>query len=74
MNEKIARYQEIERRGLLDKLSTEKRAMWEEYKSRHPELSNKAGLTSEQYQDAMKKAKELNKQLGVINEDGSVKD
>ena len=49
MNEKIARYQEIERRGLLDKLSTEKRAMWEEYKSRHPELSNKAGLTSEQY-------------------------
>ena len=33
-SEKIARYEEIERRGLLDKLPPEKQALWAEYKSR----------------------------------------
>lgn len=73
MNDIIARYQEIERRGLLDKLSPEKRAMWGEYKSRHPELSSSGGLTQEERQVAMQKAREINKQLGVINDDGTTK-
>lgn len=38
MEDKIARYQEIERRGLLGQLPQEKQEIWQEYKSRHPEL------------------------------------
>lgn len=34
MNEQIARYQEIERRGLLDKLPIEKQQLWAEIKQR----------------------------------------
>lgn len=70
MNDKIARYQEIERRGLLDKISPEKRAMWEEYKSRHPELSGGLGLTADQRQEALNKAKELNEQMGIPSDGG----
>lgn len=33
-SDKIARYEEIERRGLLNKLPPEKQALWAEYKSR----------------------------------------
>lgn len=35
MEEKVARMQEIERRGLLDRLTPRQRAGWEEYKRRH---------------------------------------
>lgn len=35
LEEKVARMQEIERRGLLDRLSPRQRAGWEEYKRRH---------------------------------------
>lgn len=38
MDDKIAKYQEIERRGLLGRLSPEKQQIWAEYKSRHPEI------------------------------------
>ena len=31
----VQRFEEIERRGLLDEVDPEKRAMWEEYKRRH---------------------------------------
>ena len=39
MEDIVARYQEIERRGLLDKVSPQRQALWNEYKRRHPELN-----------------------------------
>ena len=37
MDDIVARFTEIEKRGLLDKVSPEKQALWAEYKNRHPE-------------------------------------
>lgn len=51
--DKIARYQELEKRGLLDRLPQEKQLMWKEYKKRN-------GLSQEtkQYPPAVKWAAE----------------
>lgn len=40
MEDIVARFQEIERRGLLNQVNPEKQALWAEYKRRHPELMN----------------------------------
>lgn len=36
----VERFEEIERRGLLDQVAPEKRAMWEEYKKRYANVDN----------------------------------
>jgi hypothetical protein len=40
MDDVVARFQEIERRGLLNQVNPEKQALWAEYKRRHPELTS----------------------------------
>ena len=40
MDDIVAKFQEIERRGLLNQVNPEKQAMWAEYKRRHPELAS----------------------------------
>ena len=46
---KIARYEEIERRGLLDRLSPEKQEAWAEYKRRQTaDVKPQLSLTDEQ--------------------------
>lgn len=56
-NEKIERFLEIERRGILDKLPTEKRERWEEYKRRHPEIIQNKAEASNIYDKALAGAK-----------------
>jgi hypothetical protein len=69
MQDKILRYQEIEKRGLLGQLPQEKQDIWEEYKRRHPELNVQKGLTPEQQEQV----KQIGIKGGWLNEDGSVK-
>ena len=54
MNEQIARYQEIERRGLLDQLPIEKQQVWAEIKRRgldveQPKQDNYSALDKAKY-------------------------
>lgn len=47
-SDKIARYQEIERRGLLDQLPPEKQAIWAEYKRRQQTETPQLNLLTEE--------------------------
>jgi hypothetical protein len=66
-SEKIARYEEIERRGLLNQLPIEKQEAWAEYKRRQNQPQQPQNpvlkMTPEQKEQAAKAAKEWREQV-----------
>lgn len=67
MDNKIARYMEIERRGLLNRLPEEKQNLWQEYKRRHPELSDNGmqPMSAQQKQQAEDMAAKIRPQKSL---------
>lgn len=61
--DKIARYQEIERRGLLDRLPQEKQMLWAEYKKRNGPQQQK--LSDSQLEERRQQANKMLADAGV---------